>query len=121
MLRHGGRSDTQGGHVIGPWSWTDDEEFLTLDGDESRFVAVEHVLDARGNRAWALYCDRDRSIRGEDAGDRQSGLVGGGSESDDESEDEQEGGGERQRWVAVRLHRKMVLGMESRYVKGANG
>lgn len=90
MLRHGGRSDTLGGHVIGPWGWSNDEKWLTLEGDDGNFVAVEQA-----NERWCLYWDPDGRIR-----------RGEGSEDNTPV-----------RWVPARLHRKMVFGMASSYVK----
>lgn len=106
LVRHGSRQDTLGGHVIGPWSWSEDEKWLTLEGDDSSFVAIEQA-----NERWALYYDPDGTIRR--------------GEMDEEDEDEEEGEGgaceskqPSPRWIGVRLHRKMMFGMESRYVKG---
>lgn len=43
-------------HVIGPWDWTeDDEQGLTLAGEESMVVVEEE----RGGYGWAVYWDRD--------------------------------------------------------------
>lgn len=112
-VRHGGRQDTVG-HVIGPWGWSSDETWLTLEGDNSRFVAVEQE-----NKKWCVFYDPDGRIRN-----------GGGSAEDAEegdSLDEEEEGlevEERKRtkveWLPVKLRRRMMLGMKSRYVKGAN-
>ncbi|KAK4191940.1 hypothetical protein QBC35DRAFT_520277 [Podospora australis] len=121
MVRHGGRQDTLGGHTIGPWYWTNDEKWLTLEGDAARFVAVQME-----NKKWAIAWDRDERFSGEDSGDESEDE----SETESETEDEDEepavwkGGESRHRsrqWVPVLLHRRMQLGMESRYVKGANG
>ncbi|GAB1318605.1 hypothetical protein MFIFM68171_08815 [Madurella fahalii] len=117
MVRHGGRQDTLGGHTIGPWYWSDDEQWLTLEGDASRFAAVQME-----NKKWAVVWDRD-------AGSRREGSESeGGSETEPETEgtEDQDGaGGERssrpQRRVPVMLRRKLQFGMESRYVKGENG
>ncbi|RYO88474.1 hypothetical protein DL766_004742 [Monosporascus sp. MC13-8B] len=51
LLRHGSRSDSTG-HIIGPWSWTEDEEYLTLEGEKSNFVAVENE-----DGAWTVHYD----------------------------------------------------------------
>lgn len=94
LVRHGSRQDTLGGHTVGPWGWSEDEQWLTLEGDDGSFVALEQE-----NERWALYYDGDGRIR----------------------RGEMEGGGEDKqppRWVAARLHRKLMFGMESRYVKG---
>ena len=42
-------------HKVGSWDWTDDEQGLTLDGEEC-FVAVE---EERGGYGWAVYWDRE--------------------------------------------------------------
>jgi hypothetical protein len=123
MVRHGGRQDTLGGHTVGPWYWTDDEQWLTLESDPSRFVAVQ--LE---NKKWAIAWDRD----GRFSGVKEGGGGEEGSETEHETEAEQGGKGQdghktrttsrrRQKWVPIMLHRKMQLGMESRYVKGSNG
>lgn len=96
MIRHGSRAETLGGHTIGPWNWSADEQWLTLEGKVGEFVAVEQE-----NGKWAVAWDGDGSIRNK-----------GGDESD-ESDD----GGEGVNWVPVRLQRRMQLGMESRYIK----
>lgn len=52
-LRYGPRIRARD-HVIGPWDWTeDDEQGLTLDGEES-MVAVE---EEGGEKGWAVYWD----------------------------------------------------------------
>lgn len=90
MVRHGGRQETLGGHTIGPWYWSDDEKWLTLEKDACSFVAVQ-VGDK-----WAIAWDKDGKFsRGPD--------------------------GQNQKWMPVMLRRRPLLGMESRYVKGANG
>lgn len=100
MLRHGGRQETLGGHVIGPWGWSDDEQWLALEGDHGSFVAVEQA-----NERWALFYDPDGRVRrGEMAG--REGEEGG-RESNTPP-----------RWIAARLHRNLVFGMDSSYVKG---
>jgi hypothetical protein len=103
MVRHGSRQDTIG-HVIGPWGWSADERWLTLEGDDSKFVAVEQE-----NKKWAIFYDRDGSIR--------SGVENDHSEDDEEGKKSSKANVE---WLPVKLQRRMMLGMESRYVKGAN-
>jgi hypothetical protein len=51
-------------HTIGPWDWTeDDEQGLTLDGEES-IVAVE---EEEGGYGWAVYWDKnDDRLKGLD-------------------------------------------------------
>ena len=118
MVRHGGRQDTLGGHTVGPWHWSDDEQWLTLEGDSSRFVAVQME-----NKKWAVALDRDSSFS-----KGRRGEYGGTSETETETDQDSEAteGRERQatrpprprKWMRITgLHRKMQLGMESRYVK----
>ncbi|KAH7270820.1 uncharacterized protein BKA55DRAFT_533403 [Fusarium redolens] len=59
MVTFGGKKDTIG-HVIGPWGWTADERFLTLQGDHDSFVAVR---DEDGK--WAVYWDPEGDIEEE--------------------------------------------------------
>ncbi|KAK4655541.1 hypothetical protein QC762_303240 [Podospora pseudocomata] len=121
LVRHGGRQATLG-HTIGPWFWTSDEKWLTLEGDAARFVAVQME-----NKKWAIALDRDGCFSEEDVSE---------SEDEGESEDESETEGDKEelwpeggvlnrhrsrQWVPVLLRRQLQLGMESRYVKGANG
>ena len=113
MVRHGSRAETLG-HVIGPWGWSSDEQWLTLEGDDDKFVAVEQE-----NRKWCIFYDRDGRIQS------------GDDSEDEEDEDDQDGDEERKskrrekkpnvEWLPVKLRRRMMLGMESKYVKGANG
>ncbi len=112
LVRHGGRQDTLGGHIIGPWNWTGDEQWLTLKGDDSQFVAVE-LEDGK----WAVAWDGDGTIRAEDDDDEteESEL------DDDEQAGEAANRPGKRNWLPIRLHRRLQLGMESRYVKGSNG
>ncbi|KAK4233658.1 hypothetical protein C8A03DRAFT_19299 [Achaetomium macrosporum] len=117
MVRHGGRQDTLGGHTIGPWYWSDDEQWLTLEGDESRFVAVQTE-----NKKWAIAWDRD----GRFSKNTRVAEEASETESETELETEQTEGQNDftrrpRKWVPVMLHRKLQLGMESRYVKGSGG
>jgi hypothetical protein len=41
--------------MVGPWDWTEDEQGLTLDGEEC-LVAVE---EEKGGYGWAVYWDCD--------------------------------------------------------------
>lgn len=112
MIRHGSRGETLGGHTIGPWYWSNDQQWLTLEGSDGEFVAVQ-----QDNGKWAVAWDGDGSIRA-------SG--GGNSETEESSDEEGQGGeegdrGKRLQWFPVKLRRRMQLGMDSRYVKGANG
>lgn len=116
MVRHGSRQDTLG-HIIGPWGWSDDEQWLMVEGNDDSFVAVEQET---GN--WCVFYDKDGKIQdgGEDTDEE---------EEEEGSDDETEEGGEARKskkpkmngdWLPVKLHRKMVLGMDSKYVKGPN-
>lgn len=54
-VRYGPRAEAKK-HIVGPWDWTeDDEQGLTLDGEEC-LVAVE---EKRGGYGWAVYWDKD--------------------------------------------------------------
>lgn len=53
-LRYGSRAEAKK-HVVGHWDWTEDEQGLTLDGEEC-LVAVE---EESGGFGWAVYWDRD--------------------------------------------------------------
>ncbi|KAI1632938.1 hypothetical protein F4809DRAFT_625394 [Biscogniauxia mediterranea] len=55
LLRHGARKDTVD-HLIGPWSWTEDEEYLILEG-EQYFVAVENE-----EGTWNVYYDKNGDL-----------------------------------------------------------
>ncbi|KAM7203834.1 hypothetical protein V8F20_003840 [Naviculisporaceae sp. PSN 640] len=112
LMRHGGRQETLGGHVVGPWYWTDDEEWLTLDKNANEFIAV--LLP---NDKWSIAWDRDGRIK-------ESGELWG-EETESESEEESRGkgrsgasGGGGLKWVPIRLRRQLQLGMKSQYVKG---
>ena len=88
LLRHGSRSETMG-HVIGPWSWTEDEEYLTLEGERGRFVAVENP-----DGAWTVHYDRAG------AGELEDALP------------------DALQIVDIELHRELQLGVSSRYTRG---
>jgi len=81
--------------------------WLTLEGSDAHFVAVEQE-----NKKWAVAWDGDGSIRAAGGWDDETD-----SEDDDEGET---GSGDRPRrlkWLPVRLRRRLQLGMESSYVK----
>ena len=111
MVRHGSRQETVG-HIIGPWGWSSNEQWLTLEGEDAKFVAVEQE-----NRKWCVFYDRDGKIQN------------GDQSAEEDSQDEEGTGGEGSKrskkppveWLPVKLRRRMMLGMESKYVKGANG
>ncbi|ORY58405.1 uncharacterized protein BCR38DRAFT_447200 [Pseudomassariella vexata] len=50
-LRHGSRSDSAG-HIVGPWNWTEDEQFVALEGTPA-FLAVENE-----DGAWQVHFDK---------------------------------------------------------------
>ncbi|KAK8054575.1 hypothetical protein PG994_009642 [Apiospora phragmitis] len=56
-LRHGPRKDTAD-QIIGPWNWSEDEEWLVLEGSPY-FLAVEED-DGSG---WALYYDQAGDLK----------------------------------------------------------
>lgn len=61
-LRYGGRKVTVG-HVIGPWFWSQDEHFLTLEGDHTPFVAKQQDIEGGGKR-WCVYWDPEHEMEG---------------------------------------------------------
>ena len=91
LLRHGSRSETAG-HVIGPWSWTEDEEYLTLEGDKAGFVAVQNA-----DGAWTVHYERAATAGGRDLEDALPGA---------------------RQIVDIELHRELQLGVSSRYTRG---
>lgn len=120
VVHHGGRQATLG-HTIGPWYWSDDEQWLTLEGDSTQFVAVQME-----NKKWAVAWDKDGCFSGLKNA-RELSETEGETEAESEEtagvqgQDQPDKPRRRQKWVPIMLHRKMQLGMESRYVKGANG
>lgn len=86
-IKYGKRSDTLG-HIVGPWYWSADEEYLVLQGTARLFVAVEED-DGR----WAVYYDPE-----------------GTSLAKKQAE------GDARRMVRVALRRKMHMGMQSKYI-----
>ncbi|TWU77237.1 hypothetical protein ED733_001837 [Metarhizium rileyi] len=93
MLRYGARKDTIG-HVTGPWGWSEDERFLTLEGSPGGFKARQHDLD--GVERWVVYWD---------------------PEVDSDSESGEDPSRKQECAASVMLHRKPVLGLESSYVR----
>lgn len=53
-VRYGPRAEAKK-HTVGSWDWTEDEQGLTLEGEEC-LVAVE---EKSGGYGWAVYWDRD--------------------------------------------------------------
>lgn len=143
-LRHGSRTDTMG-HVVGPWYWSDDEQWLTLRGEGWNFIAVEEEETGKWQLCYAPVGDRDLeepgdSLDGVEEDEEESeelegvrrvrrpadpGSLGEGEGGEGDDEDEGEGTGHDskgasrrgQRWVPIRLRRRLQLGMESRYVR----
>ncbi|KAK5660430.1 hypothetical protein OQA88_12974 [Cercophora sp. LCS_1] len=112
MVRHGSRAETLGGHTIGPWYWSNDEQWLSLEGSDGQFVAVQQE-----NGKWAVAWDGDGSIRcGEEDKDTEQSSDEEGSQGREERTR-----GKTLQWLPIKLRRRLQLGMESRYVKGANG
>ena len=99
-VRHGGRKDTLE-HKIGPWGWSDDERWLTLEGLTTGFIAVE---DAE-TKKWTVSLNRDLS-------DAESAF---GYPSDADAEEDADD--VCLRWAPIRLRRKMALGMDSKWVR----
>ncbi|KPM35101.1 hypothetical protein AK830_g11458 [Neonectria ditissima] len=96
-VEYGARKDTVG-HVIGPWGWTEDERFLTLEGDDDAFVAVKEEEDKNEDEdgpgddgRWAVYWDPEGEIK--------------------------EKHGSHKKCRSVALRRRPQMGVESRYVK----
>ncbi|KAI0129854.1 hypothetical protein BJ170DRAFT_290260 [Xylariales sp. AK1849] len=60
-LRHGKRSDTiiseTEHHLVGPWNWSEDEEWLVLE-NSPYFLAVEG-----GDGAWSVYYDKNKNLK----------------------------------------------------------
>ncbi|KJZ78415.1 hypothetical protein HIM_02453 [Hirsutella minnesotensis 3608] len=106
-VQHGGRKDTLG-HVIGPWGWSQDETWLTLEDEPGGFVVKQVQLlgeEEGGDSAWGIFWEaRLKRAQGEDGED--------GKEDGDDGDDEEE-----EVRHQVQLRRRPLLGMESRYVR----
>ncbi|KAM6485717.1 hypothetical protein HDV62DRAFT_259002 [Trichoderma sp. SZMC 28011] len=87
-VEYGGRKDTLG-HVIGPWGWSEDESFLTVQGKDECFVA-KLERDDNGRSRWVVYWDPDSEILATS---------------------------EVEECKPLRLRRRMLLGMDSKYVR----
>ena len=86
-VQHGSRTQTVG-HVIGPWSWSEDERFVTLHGDKDSFIAVKFSSETATR--WAVFWDPEHTLREEIGPEKTQSIL---------------------------LHRKLEFGMESRYVR----
>lgn len=90
-VEYGARKDTLG-HVIGPWGWSEDETFLTIQGNDDCFVAkLERDDSGSGSGRWVVYWDPENEILAT-------------TEVEEECK-------------PVRLKRAMLLGMQSKYVR----
>ncbi|KAL7807467.1 hypothetical protein V8C26DRAFT_432768 [Trichoderma gracile] len=88
-VEYGGRKDTLG-HVIGPWGWSEDEKLLTLQGNGECFVAKLERGEDGSKPRWLVYWDPENEML-----DRLGA---------DECK-------------PVKLRRRMLLGMDSKYVR----
>lgn len=112
LLRYGGRQDTLGGHIVGPWHWNEaddnddeNEKWLTLENTADGFVAVQ--VGHGSDRKWAVAWDKDGMF-----------TSGRGSATETEESGREDGSRRRRpKWVPIMLRRRMQLGLESRYVK----
>ncbi|KAJ5217017.1 hypothetical protein N7468_010025 [Penicillium chermesinum] len=68
-MRWGGRPDSEG-HICGPFDWTSDEQFVTLEGwegwlavrlpeDDAQDVIHQELGIVEGREVWRLYFDRN--------------------------------------------------------------
>lgn len=144
-VRYGSRKDTVG-HVVGPWGWSEDEQFLTMDEDDWRFIAVEEDVplgDGDGDGAGGTTVERGEEDDGGGGGgdgrkhqetgkrwavylsrDRDGSLkpkAERANEDDEEDEDEGEDVRYTHKWAPIRLLRKLQLGVDSSWVKGSGG
>lgn len=139
-IRYGSRKETIG-HVIGPWAWSEDEEFLTMDGDDWRFIAVEEDVprppptttadgdtendqqqeydQETGQKCWAVYLSRDRDGSLKPKAERGQGGEAG--ENDETNDSDPIDVRYTHRWAPIRLMRKLQLGVNSHYVGGKSG
>lgn len=120
MLKYGSRKDTAE-HVVGPWGWSEDEQYLTFDEDDWRFIAVEVEVALGGGtrKMWEVFLSRDR-----DGSLKPRAERGGEGDEDVEQDDEQPAFDPRMssyRWAPIKLLRKLQLGVNSHYVGGKKG
>lgn len=118
-IRYGSRKDTTG-HVVGPWGWSEDEQFLTIDGDDWRFIAVEVEVAAGGQarKCWEVFLSRDQNGSLKPKAEQEQEQDG--EEKDEEGEEEEPFDPRLSpyRWAPIKLLRKLQLGVDSRYVGG---
>lgn len=55
-LRHGSRGETAE-HIIGPWNWSEDEEWLVLE-ETPYFYAVQGK-----DGTWSIYHDKTKTLK----------------------------------------------------------
>lgn len=110
-IRYAGRKDTEG-HVVGPWGWTEDEKFLTIDEDDWRFIAVEVEVGA-GKKCWEVFLSRDR-----DGSLKPKAERGQDGEANEEEEEPFDPRFSSYRWAPIKLLRKLQLGVDSHWVGG---
>ncbi|KAH7120272.1 hypothetical protein B0J13DRAFT_680578 [Dactylonectria estremocensis] len=112
----GARKDTVG-HVIGPWGWSEDERFLTLEGEHDAFVAVyEGKQDREAGEEGKKDGEEDRED--EQKGKEQEHQADAGRWAvywDPEGAVEEAAGPDRCQPIA--LCRKIDRGVESSYVR----
>ncbi|KAK7720948.1 hypothetical protein SLS64_001241 [Diaporthe eres] len=116
MVKYGSRKDTAE-HVVGPWGWSEDEQYLTFDEDDWRFIAVEvEVALGEGTRKmWEVFMSRDRDGSLKPKAERE------GEGEEQEQDDEQPAFDPRMssyRWAPIKLLRKLQLGVNSHWVGG---
>lgn len=144
---YAGRKDTEG-HIIGPWGWSEDEQFLVMDDDDWRFIAVEEDVppaedggggetsgDADGDpnkkkkkqakqgsraKCWAVYLSRDRDGYLKPKAERPKEGADSEEEEEDseDSEDDDEDVRFTHKWAPIKLVRKLQLGVQSGWEKG---
>lgn len=144
-IRYAGRKDTEG-HIIGPWGWSEDEQFLVIDDDDWRFIAVEEDVpdevegetasDAQqeegdrekttkqGNggvgkpKCWAVYLSRDQNGYLKPKAEQPKEGEDSEDEESEEEDDEEEDVRFTHKWVPIKLVRKLQLGVQSGWEKG---
>ncbi|KUI55915.1 hypothetical protein VM1G_03650 [Cytospora mali] len=117
-IRYGSRKETIG-HVVGPWGWSEDEKFLTIDEDDWRFIAVEVEVAAGGQarKCWEVFLSRDRDGSLKPKAEREQDEDAETNEEEEE-EDPFDPRFSSYRWAPIKLLRKLQLGVDSRYVGG---
>lgn len=144
---YAGRKDTEG-HIIGPWGWSEDEQFLVIDDDDWRFIAVEEDVpdEAEGEtisgaqqeeegakqgnggsgkkkkqkkvKCWAVYLSRDQNGYLKPKAEQPKEGEDSEDEESEDSEDEEEDVRYTSKWAPIKLVRKLQLGVQSGWEKG---